>query len=141
MQSDLQLLRDGHMRELAQKPNTTVYTVQHTSTHEPWKVERVRRVTNQIVECVRAATSATDSGEGKHLRATCFADPEVVDFKKQHPHLYAMLTDPEMIKDEKFGRAFESLLEVRAQVEAGQISDGEADASATASLMSALTRK
>jgi hypothetical protein len=66
------------------------------------------------------------------------AHADVVEFERDHPHLYKMLSNPQMVNDDRFIQAFEALLRVREDVELGRISASEADSTATSTLMSAL---
>ena len=61
-------LHRAHLEELAKKKNTTVLTVEHECTHEPWKPDRVRAVIERIAEVV---TSAPESESDFALRKRC----------------------------------------------------------------------
>ena len=149
---NVRLLTEEHIRNLAHKRNATVYTVQHTSIHEPWKVERVRRVSAKIINITRSqqltppplSDSRLESqDESSELQAKgssrdVDAHADVVEFERDHPHLYKMLSNPQMVNDDRFIQAFEALLRVREDVELGRISASEADSTATSTLMSAL---
>lgn len=145
IRSHVSMLNEERMRALAQRPNTSVYTVQHTSTHTPWKAERVRRVAHKIVEFAQSSHSQSsttgDLRNDEHIRQNdeqLLADTEVAEFKLAHPNLFSMLVNHHMISDTRFHEAFETLLRVREDVESGRISELEADSRATASLMCAL---
>ena len=106
--------------------------------HQAWKAERVRLVAGKIMECVRLSLSSTLNDENRRLRAVLAADAEIQEFARNHPHLYKMLTNPQMINDARFIQAFETLLKIRTDVEAGCISECAADAKATTTIMSTL---
>lgn len=125
------------LEALAAKPNTTVFTVKHDSVAEPWKVERVRRVLTTIAQRV---TKFDDSVDDFVVRKTCMdEDSEVLAFQRQHPKMFWLVTDRQLMRQEKYRNALGGLLSVRDQVEAGRLTDGqEADATATSTVVQAL---
>jgi hypothetical protein len=66
-------------------------------------------------------------------------DEEVLDFQRQHPQLFWLLTDRKMVNDKRFQQALGAMFKVKEKVENGDIQEGhDADALATSSIVSAL---
>ena len=134
--SEVGAYQKERLQKLAEKPNTSVLEVNHDSTHEPWKAERLRGAVEDIAE---RASAFPDDVVDFTVRKTLLDDPETLAFKKDHPKLYWMLTDRKMLKDARFRQALGGMLKLREQVEAGVVAEGnEADALATQSVVAAL---
>lgn len=136
--SDVAAYQQQKLQELADRPNTTVYTVAHDSTHEPWPASRVRAVS----EALAARVASFDAGASDFaVRKACLDDPEALAFQRRHPKLYWLLTDRTMVHDPRFRAAVTGMLHVRAQVDAGAVAEGtDADALATRTVLAALER-
>jgi hypothetical protein len=127
---------EARLRELSQRPNTTVLKVEHDHKHAAWPVAKLRPVLERLAARV---VSFDDSVSDFTVRKTCLEDPEILAFKRDHLNFFMMLTDRKMVKEARFRNAVKSLLAVREQVERGQVSEGnDADAMATRSVLAAL---
>ena len=138
-QSDVSALHKQRLQELANKPNTTVFTVNHDQITTAWKAERVAVVLESLACRLQTEFEDTTQFSDFYVRKKCLEDKEVLDFQRQHPKLYWMVTDREKMKDDKYRAAVSALLEVRRRVERGDVKDGEeADAAATRTIVDAL---
>ena len=72
------------LRALAQKPNTTVLTVEHDHKHAVWPVATLRPLLERLAERV---TSFDESVSDFAVRKACLEDPEVLRFKRDHLNL------------------------------------------------------
>lgn len=136
MEAQLHAMQQEHLRELADRKNTTVFTVQHDAAHEPWPVARLRDVLEPLAARVVAFPEDADH---VHVAASCLDCAETVAFKRDHPKFYWLLTDPQLMRDERARKAVTGMLYVREQVECGDVPAGpEADASATKTVLAAL---
>ena len=134
--NDVEAMHTQKMRDLASQPNTTVYEATHDVVREPWKVSRLRPILERLVERV---LSFPDNVSDFCLRKTCLDDAEIACFQKAHPEMYYLLTNRDVMREEKSRKAITGLLYLREQIEAGVITDGkEADAMATKSVVAAL---
>lgn len=135
--ADVAAFQKEKLKKLAEKPNTTVFTVEHENVAEAWPVKRVRKVLESIAK--RIQTDFTEADSDFSVRKACLSDSEVLAFQRQHPKLYWMVTDREKMKESKYRAAVSALLEVRSRVERGIIKEGEeADAAATRTVIDAL---
>lgn len=129
---------DERLRELASRPNTTVYTPKHDFVHEPWRAERLR----PLLERIAARVCTFDESVCDFaVRKACLEDPDVRSFQRQHPKLYWLVTDRKMVTDANFQKILGGFLAVRDRVECGEVAEGhEADALATQAVV-AVTRQ
>lgn len=135
--SQIDAYRQAHLEELASRPNTTVYTVQHDRVSDPWPAARLRPLMESLVA---RALSFDDSVDDFRVRKTCLDDPEALAFYRTHPKMYLMMTDRQVMREERYRKAITGLLFVREEVERGGVADGpDADAMATRTVMAALT--
>ena len=125
-----------HLEALAARPNTTVYTVNHTRRHAPWSAARLRGVSERLVAHV--SNDYGDVDDDFVVRKRCLEDAEFLAFQRAHPQLYHLMTDRKMLADPRFRAAVGGLMGVREKVEAGTADETEADAMATKSVMMAL---
>ena len=138
-QSDVSAFQEQKLKELADKPNTTVFTVKHDQVNTAWKAKRVSDVLESIASRIQSEFTDTSKFSDFYVRKKCLEDEEVLSFQRQHPKLYWMVTDREKMKDAKYRAAVSALLEVRRRVERGDVKDGEeADAAATRTVIDAL---
>lgn len=122
--------------ELSKRPNTTVLTVEHDATHDPWPADRLKTLMEQLVGRVLAFGDDVDDFR---VRKTCLDDPETLAFQRTHPKLYWMLTDRKLMAEERCRTAITGLLHVRSQVDAGKVTNTrDADAMATRTVLAAL---
>lgn len=136
MNEDVKAYETKRLQELAERPNTTVLTVEHDSRHDPWPVDRLKPLMERLVARV---LSFGDEVDDFRVRKTCLDDPEALAFQRAHPKLYWMLTDRKMMGEERCRSALTGLLHVRAKVEAGEVADEhEADGLATRTVLAAL---
>ena len=136
LQSEVQAHHQERLRELAERPNTTVLTVEYDDKHDPWPVERVRPMMERLVARV---LSFGDEVDDFRVRKTCLDDPEVLAFQRQHPKLYWMLSDRKLMREERCRSAITGLLHVRSKVQSGEVTDEhEADGLATRTVLAAL---
>ena len=125
------------LKELSEKPNTTVLTADHEFKHDPWKASTLRPLLEGLA--TRVTTEFKESDSDFLVRKRCLEDPKVKDFQRQHPQLYWMLTDRKMVSDPRFKGALAGMLHVREKVDRGEVEEGQAaDAMATTCVMSAL---
>lgn len=137
--ADVAAYQAEKLKKLAEKPNTTVFTVKHDHIAEAWPIKRVRNVLESIAKKITGEYSDAESFSDFAVRKECMKDPEVLAFQRQHPKLYWMVTDREKMKEPKYRAAVSALMEVRTRVERGQIKEGEeADAAATRTIIDAL---
>ena len=123
------------LKELADQPNTTVYTVEHDDKHEPWKPERLKSVIEKISSRVREFAPDVDDFT---LRKQCLDDPEILAFQREHYKTYYLLTDRALAQNKKAHDAILAMLGIHARLSAGSISEREADAAATNAVIRAL---
>jgi hypothetical protein len=136
MQNEVSGLHHDRLQQLADRPNTTVLSVEHDFKHEPWSSERLRGVLEPLVERVCACGHDVDDFV---LRKQCLEDADVLAFQRQHPKFYYLLTDRKLMLDTRSRTAVTGMLYVREQVDRGIIQEGhDADAMATRTVLSAL---
>lgn len=130
----------SRLRELSERPNTTVLTVDHTQTHEPWTVARLRPMMERLATRVAGFDASIDDFR---VRKACLeGDEEVLAFQRQHPKLYWLLTDRSMVREKRFREAVAAMLAVRERVERGEVEGGrDADAMATRAIVAALQQE
>lgn len=134
--NDIGAYQRARLEELAQRPNTTVFDVQHDVRNDPWPVSRLRPVLESVVARTLAFDDATDDFV---VRKTCLDDPEVLAFQRQHPKLYWILTDRKIMREPKHRNAVHAMLQVRVEIESGRVQEGQdADALATKTVVRAL---
>jgi hypothetical protein len=134
--SEVGAYQQERLRELAQKPNTSVLQVEHDSVRDPWPVARLRPVMEGLLARVLAFDASTSDFV---VRKTCLDDAETLEFQRAHPKLYWSLTDREQMRQKKARDAVTAMLRVREKVESGEVTDAhEADALATRTVMAAL---
>ena len=122
--------------KLSQQPNTTVFKTEYDSRHEPWEAKRLRRLAEKVAK--RVTEFEGDVSDFK-IRKACMEDEEVLNFQRQHPKLFWLLTDRKMVKDKRFQQALGAMLTVKEKVENGDVQEGrDADALATSSIVAAL---
>ena len=135
-QTDMGAYHEGHLEELASRPNTTVYKAVHDTHRDPWPVARLRPVLSRLVERVLGFPTDTSTFT---IQKTCLDDPEVLDFYRGHNKMYTMLTDPALMRDQKSRTTIMAMLDVRARVESGEVvGEDEANALATRQIATAL---
>jgi hypothetical protein len=135
LRGEVDAYHDEHLRDLADKPNTTVYKTEYDTVREPWKAADARRVAERIAE---RTASFGDEASDFALRKALLEDEEVLRFQRCHPKLYYLLTDRKMVGEPRFRQALGAMLTVRDKVEAGQVEGMEADAMATSGIVAAL---
>tara|TARA_B110001452_G_C15229624_1_gene426009 strand:- start:1658 stop:2080 length:423 start_codon:yes stop_codon:yes gene_type:complete len=136
MDSEVKAFENERLRKLSEKKNTTVLTVEHDFINDPWPEPRLRNVMEPLVARV---LTFDDSVSDFTLRKTCMDDSEVLEFQRQHPKMYWMLTDRKIMSDERSRKAITGMLYVRKQVESGAVTEGhDADAMATKTVLAAL---
>lgn len=123
------------LEELSNQPNTTVYSVKHDATHDPWRPKRLKRVIERISTRVREFSSDVDDFT---LRKRCLDDGEILAFQRDHPKTYYMLTDRSLSKNPKAHAAVVAMLGIHSQLRNGELSEQEADAAATSAVVNAL---
>ena len=126
----------AHLEELAKRPGTVVYDVEHDSVTDPWPVVRLRAVFRSIAE--RVSTFSADADDFA-VRKGCLDCSEILAFQRQHPRLYWILTDRTLASTPMYQDAMRRMLEVRDKVERGVVTSAkEADALATREVTDAL---
>lgn len=135
MQPSVQAMHDERLRELASRPNTQVMKPTYDAFHEPWKVERLQKVMNVIVDIV---LQSSEHESDFALRKRCLGLPDVLDFQRKHHQLYWILTDRSIMAKESSRVAIKAMLHVRGRVEEERLPEIEADALATRMVVAAL---
>ena len=137
--ANMEAMHDAKLRELAARPNTTVYKPTFDHLHEPWRVARLRPVLERLMTRVyEFSEDATDDD----VRVGCVhEDAEMEAFRKDHPKMYTLLTDRKVMSQQSSRDAIQSMLLVREQVEKGTVAEGrDADALATKQVVTALSK-
>ena len=136
MPSSVVQLDDERMKELASRPNTVVYGETYDATHEAWSSQRLRDVAERIALKVGEIGEEVDSFR---LRKRCMAeDEEISNFQEHHPRLYWLLTDRDVLSNEKARSAMAAMIHVRKLVEQGDLKEGsEADLMAAQGILQA----
>lgn len=136
MDSEVKAYETERLKKLSEKKNTTVLTVEHDFINDPWPEKRLRDVMEPLVARV---LTFDDSVSDFVLRKQCMKDPEVLAFQRQHPKMYYMLTDRNIMGDERSRKAITGMLYIRKQVDSGSVAEGQdADAMATKTVLAAL---
>jgi hypothetical protein len=136
IESEVGAYEKERLDKLSQQPNTTVFKTEYDSIHDPWEAKRLRGVAERVAK--RVTEFGEDVSDFK-VRKTCLEDEDVLNFQRQHPKLFWLLTDREMVKDTRFRQALGAMFNVKEKVENGEIEEGrDADALATSSIVSAL---
>ena len=142
--SQIGAFREEHLKELASRPNTTVFRAErHGEHHEPWSSDRLRALLSRLVERVLAFPEDTPdmTVQIQCLKTADLAarDEEACAFYRDHPKTYLMLTNRKLMCDPKSRAVVMAMLDVRQRQECGAIPDEqEADALATRNVMTAL---
>ena len=137
--ADVAAYQTEKLKKLAEKPNTTVFTVKHDQVTTAWPSKRVKSAVETIARKIHAEFTDTEKFSDFCVRKECMKDPEVLAFQRQHPKLYWMVTDREKMKEQKYRDVVGAMIELRHRVESGQVKDGEeADATATRVITDAL---
>jgi len=138
LENDVAAFQRERLQELSERPNTTVFDVEHDHHHDPWPVARVRPLLEHLTTRV---LSAPDEVSDFALRKQCLEDAEVLEFQRHHPKFYWLLTDRTIMREQKHRDAITGMLYIRAEVEEGRVTHGqEADAMATRTVIEALQR-
>ena len=128
-------LEKQRLEELAARPNTQVLQVTHDFVKEPWPAERIVRVTNKIIE----TSLASNIKEDFDLRKELLKNTDIKKFQYDHPRLFWTLSDRKLMKEPKYRRAVQAMLNVHAMVETGVVEKGDvSNAVATQAVMHAL---
>lgn len=139
LQNDVAAYQKERLHELASRPNTTVLDVEHDHHHDPWPVSRLRPVLERLTGQV---LSTPDDVSDFTLRKRCMEDAEVLEFQRNHPKFYWLLTDRKIMREQKHRDAITGMLYIRGEVEKGNVSNGhEADGMATRTVIEALQRQ
>lgn len=133
LRAEAAALEEERLRELASRPNTTVYRAQHDDVDEAWKVATLRPVIERLTARVKAFG---DDVSDFTVRKECLDDEEILAFQRRHPNMYWMLTDRKMVADANFVKIMHDFVRVRQRVERGDIGSQEADALATEAVLS-----
>lgn len=138
LENDVAAFQKERLRELSERPNTTVLDVEHDSHHEPWSVDRLRPLLERLTSRVLATPDETSDFV---MRKQCLEDEEVLAFQRDHPKFYWLLTDRAIMREKKHRDAITGMLYIRGEVERGRVTTGqEADAMATRTVIEALQR-
>jgi hypothetical protein len=129
----------SHLEELSRRKNTTVFTVQHDHVSDPWPADKLKRVMEKTAKAMSDLPADMDDFSA---RKKCIEDPEILDFYRKHLKTFLLITDREVMKDERYRQTMSALLELRARVERGEAGDEkEANAMATKLVMQTLSGK
>jgi hypothetical protein len=138
LESDVAAYQKEKLRELSERPNTTVLDVEYDHHHDPWPVSRLRPILERLTGRV---LSTDDDVADFVLRKQCLEDPDVLAFQRDHPKFYWLLTDRRIMREQKHRDAITGMLYIRDEVERGNVPHGqEADAMATRTVIEALQR-
>ena len=138
IENDVAAYQKERLRELASRPNTTVLDVEHDHHHDPWPVSRLRPLLERLAGRV---LSTPDDVSDFVLRKQCLEDSEALEFQRNHPQFYWLLTDRTIMREQKHRDAITGMLLILGEVEKGNVSHGqEADGMATRTVIEALQR-
>lgn len=139
LSSEVEAVHAERLRELSERPNTEVLTVEHDATHDPWPPRRLRNVMESITQ--RAVSTPREAEDDVRLRKRLLdEDPEVLAFQRHHPKLYYVVTDRTLMADPRYRNAIKSMLHIRDEVARGTVGEGqEADAMATSAIVQSLS--
>lgn len=142
--SNVESVHKDHLRQLSERPNTTVLTVEHDVKNDPWSAARLRTV----MESITTRTLATPAEVNDFaLRKKLLSEDvyggvpasEVLSFQRQHPKMYWLLTDRTIMCDKKSREVITGMLFIRDEIERGNVAEGEeADAMATRTVITAM---
>ena len=137
LENEVGAYEQERLEQLAAQPNTTVFKTEYGNTHESWKVRRLRRVAEALA--IRVIEFSDDVSDFQGRKRCMGENEEVLQFQRDHPRLYWLMTDRKMVRDKRFQQAFGAMLKVKEGVESGKIEEGrDADAMVTSSIVSAL---
>ena len=136
LQGEVTAFQKERIDELKQQNHTSIYETKHDFKHEPWKATTLRPLMEQLATTV---TNFGDEVSDFKVRKECLKNKDFLNFQRDHPQLYYLMTDRKMLRDDRFRQAFSSMLEVREQIDSGNMSDGtEADGMIMSGIVSAL---
>lgn len=122
------LAYEKHVEEMRRThPNATVLETQYIE-HEPWKVETLTNICEQIARRTRENTEISDLFR---YRKSLLKEKDILAFQRHHPKLFWMLTDKDTVSDPKYQKTLGYFLNILYLKESGKIN--ESDANATAS--------
>jgi hypothetical protein len=123
------------LEELAANPKNRVLKVTHDFEKEPWESQRVAKAVQTILD----KSMASDISDDFKMRKNLLNDPEIKAFQFDHPRMFFTLTDRNMMREPKYRKAIEGMLNVHRMMEKGVVQKGDvASAVATQTVMHAL---
>ena len=123
------------LEELAANPKNRVLEVTHDFVKEPWESQRVAKVVKTIID----KSLASELTDDFTMRKDLLKDPEIKAFQFDHPRMFWTLSDRTMMREPKYRRAIEGMLNVHLMLEKGVVQKGDvASAVATQTVMHAL---
>ena len=117
-----------------ENPNAEIYEVKHDRIQEPWKVDRLQKIFKKIVTRVLEFDESTNDFV---IRKTLLQDADILEFQRGHPRLYYVLTDRNVITQEKYAKLVNKMLLLRQSMD-GSPPDERVDAMATNLIVSSL---
>lgn len=125
-------LTPERIAELSQRDDCVVYQPTHDVLFDPWPSQRVRACVRRIVKTSRRSASAEEA------RASLDVDAEVAEFKDKYQLMYTRLTQPEIARNEAHVETFLAMVDLRARVERGEMSESHAQQAASEEAMTRL---
>lgn len=128
-------LTKERLQELAQRDDCVVYEPTHDVVFIPWAASRVRDCVRRIA---RAAARCRDEAEARSKVAGL---TDVAEFEEKYQTMFQRLVQPEFSRNEAHLQIMLSMIEVRARVESGAISESEAQRIISEQAMAGLMRQ
>ena len=139
MKATVGALGGKSLEDLSNRKNTQVLKVEHDFVNDPWPVKRVKPVMERIVNEVLSFEKGKNEFEMR--KEILSIDDEILAFQRQHPQLFWLITDKEVVRKKSSITALNAMLSVREKEENGSLQREEADAMATSSVIAALSSK
>lgn len=113
------LYNKEHLEKLSQDPKNRVLIPTHDIEFKPWPAMKVRECIDKILNI------SYTSDDSRTIRSKCMMDNELVEFASKHNSMYDKLTDPKYFRDDRFLNGIMTLVELRSQVEKGELAEGD----------------
>lgn len=124
------------MAKLAEDPNTTVLKTEFTKTFQPFSAARIQKAWKTIDELT--ANELKDVKDEHRYRRALIKNEELLALYKTHTKMFLMLTSREQMAEPRYRAAIEAMLNVRRQVERGQLTEDRANVESSSAILEAL---